>query len=62
MAFDNGSIVVSKTFDILDVVWSILLDMQALMLDETPMTNDQIIQLLPSAIEIAKMANHGVQS
>ena len=61
VAFDRGSIVVSKTFDLLDIVWSILLDMQALMLDEAPLTNDQIIQLLPSAIEIAKMANHGVQ-
>jgi len=59
--FDRGSIVVSKTFDLLDIVWSILLDMQALMLDEAPLTNDQVIQLLPSVIEIAKMANYGVQ-
>ena len=52
--------VIGETNGLIDVVWSIVLQMQGLMLDGQPLSIDQVIQLLPSAIQIAKMANYGV--
>jgi hypothetical protein len=52
--------VIGETNGLIDVVWSIVLQMQGLMLDGQPLSSDQVIQLLPSAIQIAKMANYGV--
>ena len=61
MVFDDDVYpVIGETYGMVDVVWSIVLQMQGLMLDGQPLTNDQVIQLLPSAIQIAKMANYGV--
>ena len=52
--------IIGETNGLIDVVWSIVLQMQGLMLDGQPLSSDQVIQLLPSAIQIAKMANYGV--
>jgi hypothetical protein len=52
--------VIGETNGLIDVVWSIVVQMQGLMLDGQPLSSDQVIQLLPSAIQIAKMANYGV--
>jgi|APGre2960657373_1045057.scaffolds.fasta_scaffold67437_2 hypothetical protein len=40
---------------IIDNLWTMLLTVQEQMLDEQPLTNQQVIDLLPSVIEIAKL-------
>jgi hypothetical protein len=40
---------------VIDNLWTMLLEVQLQMLDDQPLTNQQVIDLLPSVIEIAKL-------